>query len=250
MSTAGRDSAPYSFEITSGGTFPDSTFLRSDQTRHAFVALLREDRMRARWEGISTRERQLHLAILEWFAGRGSAPSTEDLVGKLSVSADRVWRHLDSLNARDLIVLRDRAIDVAYPFTTRKTPHVVEANGVKNRAMCAIDALGIAAMLGTRTRIRSKCHLCCEEIDLSVAAEPEPVVDTQPDSALVWAGVQSIDGCAADTQCSQMVFFCMSDHLDRWVAEVSAQTAGFELTPLEAANVGSAIFKPFLPRSA
>lgn len=236
----------YAIEIAPGVTFPDRTFLSTTRARDAFAALLTEVRMRARWEGISPGERNVHLAILRWFADHGSAPSPEDVTGRLSGSSDQIGKHLVSLKARDLIVQRDGMIEVAYPFTSWRTPHLVEAKSVINRAVCAIDALGVAAMLGTRTQVRSKCHLCHVDITLSITMEPDPVVDARPKSVTIWAGVQSIESSAVETQCTQIVFFCARGHLVHWIKDTTDPTPGFDLTPLDATRIGSAIFKPFL----
>ena len=47
-------------------------------------------------------------------------------------------------------------ISAAYPFSATATPHTVQiTGGATAYAMCAIDALGMAEMLGTSVLIRS-----------------------------------------------------------------------------------------------
>ena len=241
-----RDRAGYSLTIAPGAVFPDRGFLTSARTNEVFDALLDEQRMRARWDGIGAAERRLHLTILAWFADHGAAPSMQDLADQSHLPIKEISRGLDALRDRDLVALVGEHIDVAYPFTTRATAHSVEANGVVNKAVCAIDALGVGAMLGTRTRIQSSCHHCHRAITVFVSDHGE-IKDHVPTSTTVWASVTSIDSCAADTQCSEMIFFCSVDHLDLWLASRSIPV-GYRLTLAEAAGIGAAIFKPFFRR--
>jgi hypothetical protein len=68
---------------------------------------------------------------------------------------------LARLDADDLIVVRDGVVRLAYPFSGDPTAFTVVLPGGRERfACCAIDALGIAPMLGRSIGIRSRCHHC------------------------------------------------------------------------------------------
>jgi hypothetical protein len=93
---------------------------------------------------------------------------------------------LARLDADDLIVLRDGAVRLAYPFSGDPTAFVVVLPGGAERfACCAIDALGIAPMLGQAIGIRGRCHHC--EVPLAFAAGPAGP-SAEADGVMVWIG--------------------------------------------------------------
>jgi hypothetical protein len=94
---------------------------------------------------------------------------------------------LAELDAQDLILLRDGHVLLAYPFSGVPTPFVtVLADGRERHACCAIDALGIAALLGERVHVRSRCHDCGEDLALDVGPDgPERAADL-----MVWVGAR------------------------------------------------------------
>jgi hypothetical protein len=64
-----------------------------------------------------------------------------------------------ALDAADLIGLDRDRVALAYPFTAARNDFEVILPGGRARyACCAIDALGVAPMLGTAVRLRSRCH--------------------------------------------------------------------------------------------
>jgi hypothetical protein len=64
---------------------------------------------------------------------------------------------LVALDEEDLVQVRDGQVDIAYPFSATPTPFVVWlADWQKRYGCCAIDALGIAPMLGHRVHIQSQ----------------------------------------------------------------------------------------------
>ena len=74
---------------------------------------------------------------------------------------------LIALDEDDLIRIQDGCIDMAYPFSALPTPWMVRLPGGQERfACCAVDALGIAPMIGGRVDIRSRCHHCGEPLAL------------------------------------------------------------------------------------
>jgi hypothetical protein len=117
----------------------------------------RDARWRARREGPEAR---VFRAVLRAFVERAGPVPVEAVVASLpELDAARVRESLARLDADDLLVLAGGAVDVAYPFAGRPTPFVVDLPGGQSRfSCCAIDALGIAPMVGGRVQVRAPCH--------------------------------------------------------------------------------------------
>jgi hypothetical protein len=99
-------------------------------------------------------------AIWRAFAEGGGAITLESVVGALpALTADTVRARMAALDAADLIGLDAGAVRLAYPFTADPNDfEVVLPGGGSRYACCAIDALGVAPMLGARVTVRSRCH--------------------------------------------------------------------------------------------
>lgn len=82
---------------------------------------------------------------------------------------EAVSEALDALDADDLIVVRDGQLTAAYPFSGKATAFaVILPDGRQRYACCAIDALGIAPMLGQPIEVGSPCHHCGEPLAFAV----------------------------------------------------------------------------------
>ena len=128
-------------------------------------------------------------SVLRRFVAGGGPVSVEEIRRAVpDRSPAVVVQTLATLDREDLLVLRDGHIVVAYPFSAAPTPFVVLLPGVAPRyACCAIDALGIAAMLRQRIEVRSACHHCQEPLVFPVDAEgPWP----EAAGLMVWVGRQ------------------------------------------------------------
>jgi hypothetical protein len=101
--------------------------------------------------------RLVHQAILGAFARTGQAPSRADLNEVASAAGVEPAAALAELDRADLIVLDPRGeLLAAYPFSAAPTPHrLTLGSGVSVHAMCAIDALGVSAMLGQPVTVTS-----------------------------------------------------------------------------------------------
>lgn len=89
------------------------------------------------------------------------------------------------LDEKDMVLLEDGEIKLAYPFAAAPTPFAVRLEDGRERyAVCAIDALGVAPMLGQRVTIRASCYHCREPLELPVA--PDGPVDGR--DVMVWVG--------------------------------------------------------------
>jgi hypothetical protein len=91
------------------------------------------------------------------------------------------------LDARDLVYVQDGRVVLAYPWSGTPTAFVLRLTGGRQRwACCAIDALGIAAMLGEPVQVESRCHHCAESLRLDVTPEG-PVGDG---GVMAWVGTR------------------------------------------------------------
>src|SRR5918996_3460207 len=108
-----------------------------------------------------------------------------------------------------------RRFAAAYPFAGRETAHRVRFEGREVYAMCALDALGIAPMLGEPITIASRDPLTGEEIE--VALEPEGGGSSRPEDTVVVSGTMgSADSC--DACCPVLNFFASATNAERWLA--------------------------------
>jgi hypothetical protein len=103
------------------------------------------------------------------------------------------------------VVLGEDAVVIgAYPFTSETTDHLIELPRGTAHAMCSLDALAVAPVFWSRTRVESRCAVTGAPIvieqdgdELILADPPEP-----------WIGVkwQDPEGHAASSMCRSMVF--------------------------------------------
>ena len=164
-------------------------------TADEFTALDLENRWRTRRVA---REAQLSRQILRMLLERGGPLPVRDIVSASNDSPEAIRQTLSVLDDDDLIRIQDGQIDIAYPFSTSATPFVVRFGDGKERyACCAMDALGIAPMIGQRVEIRSRCHHCHIPLKFSASTEgPGP----EAEGIMLWFGKRLDDRCrVADT---------------------------------------------------
>lgn len=125
--------------------------------------------------------------ILRRFVEReGAIPIDEIVAWFPDRPRDGLLEEVAGLDERDLILVREGRVELAYPFAAVPTAFAVVLPGGRRRyACCAIDALGVAAMLGQRMEIRSRCHHCGGPLEFEADAEgPGPGAD----GVMVWVG--------------------------------------------------------------
>jgi hypothetical protein len=187
-----------------------------------------QDRLAPDKEGL----REVQQAVLRHFARTGTAP------GELAVPGVDVRRALDRLHEGDYLRLgSDGQIVAAYPFSAVPTPHVVLLkNGVTTYAMCAIDALGIAPMLGEVVSIRSADPLTGAAVTIGAEA-------WDPASAVVLAAAAACDEFrpAMDVCCGTVNFFASRENAARWLRS-HPDVTGEILDRDEAMRFGAEIF--------
>ena len=198
-----------------------------------------------RAEGLTGPARQMHRAMLAAFASTGQPPARsepERLARSLGASPDAV---LAELAGTDAIAFNSGGdIRAAYPFSPVPTPiQVTWAGGPAAYAMCAIDALGMSAMLGRPVTI--------------TAAEPDTGRITtvhadgsqaywHPRTAVVFAGSAG-DACrpAAECSCGYINFFASRRAVRAW-ARRHPEVTGRLLTQQGALGIGIAAFGSLL----
>lgn len=186
--------------------------------------------------------RRLHVTILEHFANAG-APLSREQAAQVLGDSD-VDTALHRLAADDLVVLDSERSEItgAYPFTAEERVHAVLVNGHTVHAMCALDAIAIAPMFETATRIDSRCHLTDEPVEIHM--QGGELLSAKPGDVRVGIHWQGTSGCAAHSLCLEMVFLADAETADRWQQQDSANTDLYELP--EAVRFASAFFRPLL----
>jgi len=190
--------------------------------------------LKTRQSQLEPQLRDLHIAILRHFAAAGRPLAREQiaqLLGDIDVDAS-----LARLADDDLVVLtRDRHnIAGAYPFTAEARVHAVLINGHTVHAMCALDALAIAPMFETATRIDSRCHVTGTPVEIHM--QGTELLSAKPGTS----------GCAAQSLCMEMVFLGDAETAGRWQQQDSENTSVYELP--DAVRFAAAYFRPLLLR--
>ncbi len=188
--------------------------------------------------------RAVHHVILRSFAATGQAPNPESL--EAAAEPFNTAAVLAELAAGDFLYL-DQAgrIAAAYPFSASATAHKVQIAGSGGAyAMCAIDALGIAAMLGTSVLINSADPITAEPIAVTVNGSAS---EWRPATAVVFVG-RTADQCAGPSAaicCSYINFFASSPAAAAW-ARAHPEIDGGILSQARALEVGEQIFGQLL----
>jgi hypothetical protein len=188
--------------------------------------------------------RAVHQAVLRSFAATGRAPD-HDLLDAAGPPFDTA-RVLAELAGGDFVYL-DQAgsISAAYPFSATPTPHKVQiAGGASAYAMCAIDALGMAAMLGASVAIRSADPATGEPVTVTVSGRDAL---WHPATAVVFVGRTASDGAgpSAAVCCECINFFARHSAAAAWATAHPEITGGI-LSQDRALEVGEQIFGQLL----
>ena len=184
--------------------------------------------------------RAVHQQVLRSFAATGHAPPAADLAETAARYGTTADAALAALHGGDYLQLGPGGqIRAAYPFSGVATPHLVDIDGgARAHAMCAIDALGMAAMLGTGVTITSADPVTGEPVTVTVGADGKSAT-WQPASAVVFNGrLISGEACgpgpspgpaSAEVCCGYMNFFGTRASAAAWAAahpEIMGQILG------------------------
>ncbi|MGH3375912.1 MAG: alkylmercury lyase family protein [Actinoallomurus sp.] len=204
--------------------------------------------------------RAVHQQVLRAFAENGNPPSRTELDDAAAPSGTTGRTVLGLLHAGDFLRLDEGgAVSAAYPFSATPTAHAVQVeDGPAAYSMCAIDALGIAAMLGKAVTIRSAEPVTGAPITVTVPAGNGRAV-WEPAGAVVFVGQDDTRGCAepdaepdaavpsvaADVCCGHINFFTSGESAAAW-AEAHPEVTGQILSQRDALETGVQIFGPLL----
>ncbi|MFC7450142.1 alkylmercury lyase family protein [Rhodococcus daqingensis] len=188
--------------------------------------------------------RAVHHTILRAFATRGGPPPRTELDAVAAEFGTSRQQILAQLHDSDVIRLDPSGeIDSVYPFSATPTPHSVQiADGARVYAMCAIDALGMSAMLSAEVVITSADASTGEPICVTVRGEE---VTAEPATTVVFVGARSAQGPSAETCCNYLNFFTDRPSADAW-ATANPDVGGVVVGLADATRCGAAIFGPLL----
>lgn len=231
-----------------GAIIPDWRIVTTPDANAALGALF-DVFIGPKWGSLGAAGDKVHRAVLRSYAASGRAPSALKIADATGMALQEVAASLVSLAGCDLVVL-DSAGGVvgAYPFTCHPGEHLVETGGITIGAMCAIDALGIGAMLGQPAIVRSACRYCGHPLVVELSDKGRELHRVDPAGIAIWSGLGYAAGCAASSLCTGQVFFCNTAHREAWCADRSGGRDGIRLSLAEALVVGRAIFEPMRPR--
>jgi Alkylmercury lyase len=147
----------------------------------------------------AARETELLQRVFRGFVEQPGSIAVEAVVASLPDHASSMVReNLARLDTEDLLQIRAGRVELAYPFSAAPTAFVVDLGGEHGArfACCAVDALGLAPMLGRPVSIRSECHHCAAPLALSVSP-----TGSGPEAAaiMVWVGKRAEDRRACDS---------------------------------------------------
>lgn len=193
-------------------------------------------------------EEAVHRVVLRGFAATGRPPDPA-VLDQVTAGSGRPTREvLAALHEADAIQLApDGQVAVAYPFSATPTRHRVRiADGPEVYAMCAIDALGIAAMLGQDTRIDSVDVTTGQPITVTTAAGR---TSWDPPDATVFIGAVAGGGPSADCCCDYLNFFTDHATATAWTL-AHPHVPGQVLSRDEAEELGARLFGTLLTPTA
>ncbi len=185
-------------------------------------------------------ESELYRWILERFA-HATPPDGEAVSEHARSLGLEPADALATLAREDLVHAdHDGAILVAYPFSGRPRGHRVLIDNTRAvEAMCAIDALGIAPMLGLPIEIRSRDPVSGAEV--RVRLDPGGGALWEPKQAVVLAGSACCEGPRFGGCCDVLNFFESKQNAERYLRDHD-QITGFPISIQAASELGRTVF--------
>jgi hypothetical protein len=184
-------------------------------------------------------EKAVHQAVLRAFAATGRPPTVSALDAVTAGSGRATTDVLAALHERDAVRLGpDGGIAVAYPFSAIPTRHRVRIGDCVVHAMCAIDALGMSAMLGEDIRIDSVDVTTGHPVTVSTTGG---VTRWDPAEAVVFVGADAAGGPSADCCCAYLDVFTDAATAQAWSA-AHPHVRGQILTQPEAEDLDVRLF--------
>lgn len=185
---------------------------------------------------LSAEPRRLHDALLRAFVSAGTVTDLPALVTTTGLDAAATPDLLDELAAADLVALDDVGhLSGVFPFSVKPSRHRVElGGGPAVWAMCAIDALGMPAMVGREATISSSDPVSGASVEVELGGNH---LNWTPDTAVVVLG-RSGDGPIATACCAHIDFYGDAEAAEQAMASLN----GTLLSIPTARRMGDAIF--------
>ena len=196
-------------------------------------------------EALTVPARQVHLAVMAAFTGTGRAPARGELERTARAHGADPAAVLAELATRDVIAFgADGEIRAAYPFSPVPTGIQVRwAGGPPTYAMCAIDALGVSAMLGRPVTITAAEPGTGRMVTVHAHRDH---ARWNPRRAVVFVGETDDPGClSVDRTCGYINFFTSARAARAWAGHHPAIT-GRVLNQAQALREGVAEFGALL----
>jgi hypothetical protein len=192
--------------------------------------------------------RAVYQAVLRSFAATGTAPDLAALEQAAAPDGVPAVQVLARLADEDFLTLdADGQISAAYPFSATPTGVQVELPGaVMVASMCAIDALGIPAMLGVDALITSTDPITGQAIRIQLTSGR---AHWEPASAVVFYGARPEKGPSASVCCGYLRFFATAASAQEF-AEAHPEATGEIMGPDAAQRLGEEIFGMLLAEPA
>ncbi|MFI6938987.1 alkylmercury lyase family protein [Streptomyces sp. NPDC050418] len=187
--------------------------------------------------------RAVHQAVLRHFAATGEAPGAEALEPAAAAHGRTAADVLADLAREDFLTVDAQgAIRAAYPFSAVPTAHRVLIGDVPAWSMCAIDALGIPAMLGRDVTITSRDPVNGRSVTVTSRSGD---LAADPPGAVVFAGQPAGEGTAEDLCCGTLNFFTGPASASAWRA-AHPEVPGRVVDLRRAQRIGTEVFGPLL----
>ncbi|MFJ5778143.1 organomercurial lyase [Streptomyces sp. NPDC093094] len=188
--------------------------------------------------------RVVHQQILRHFAATGAAPDAQMLQPVAAGTGRNAAEVLAELADEDFLTLDETGnIRAAYPFSAAPTRHRVRLESeVEVWSMCAIDALGIPAMLGQDAVISSADPVTGEPITVTSTTG---TVRWEPATAVVFVGQRPGGGPAASACCDALNFFTNAANARAWTSQ-HPDVPGQVVDQPTAERIGRQTFGPLL----
>ena len=196
-------------------------------------------------DGIET---AVHQEVLRTYGRTGGPPDPAALEAVTAGSERSAREVLEALHELDALRLTpDGQIALAYPFSTQPTRHrVTIGHEIRAFAMCAIDALGISAMLDRDITIESLDVTTGQPVNVSVhAGQPPGRAHWDPPEAVVFVGADAGGGPSVNCCCDHLNFFVDSTAAATWIT-AHPHVPGQILNQIEAEELGVRLFAALL----
>ena len=168
---------------------------------------------------LGNQTRRLHRILIGAVLETGDVPALSALADQLDTSPEAIWEGLRELAAADYLALDAGGQPTClYPLSVTPTPHAVVVNGARRFAMCAIDALGMPAMLDRELDIEGRCAVC--DVQIALRVRPGSIATVAPAATMVVARRDEAEPAFA-TCCPFTVFVCGQEHADQFGEQIA-----------------------------